>query len=259
MGSSNNHMYDIHIKQGTFNRLLKSKGLKVIDCHELLVSRYGVELKYKSFNNLINNRVNWKLVYATIVADFLEIKISELFHPIKNKKYVPSHTLELIIDDVSDKPNRTDVKFSRVYRNLSKATKLKMLYQYNCQICCSSIQINESEKYAESHHMQQLGHPHNGVDDWNNMIVVCPNHHIMFDKGAIAIHPETLELYGFNKNRVVRISNIKTMFKTENHTIRKEYLQYHWENIFLPNIHNKINRKFKNKKFIIKRSSIHGV
>jgi hypothetical protein len=259
MGSSNNHMYYIQLKEGTFKRLLGRRGLKVIDLHEILVKKYRVELKYKSFNNLINNRVNWKIVYATILADYFNIKISDLFQPVKNKEYIPPIDLALNIEEEQNKPKRQEVKFSRIYRNLNKATSLKMLYDYKCQICDKSININRFEKYVESHHILPLGQPHNGIDEWSNMIIVCPNHHIMLDKGAIAIHPETLELYRFNQTRIIKLSNLKPIFNLDKHSIKKEFLVYHWENIFLPNIKNSMNIKIKDKKLIIKRSIVDGV
>lgn len=262
MGSSNNHKYDIEIKEGSFKSLLGKKGIKIKEIHEILINKYGLELKYTSFNNIINNRVKWKLIYASIISDYFEVRISDLFRPVKNKDYIIKDN-EVVDEDneLDEIPKRIIVKFSKITRSLSKSTRLKILYDYKCQICGTRIHINKFVKYAESHHMHQLGHPHNGVDELENMIIVCPNHHKMFDRGAIAIHPDSLELYGIDidKNIIIKLIDAKQIMFNANHSIRKEYLLYHWENIFLPNANNHFQKKFKNKLVKIKRSVLYGV
>ena len=44
----------------------------------------------------------------------------------------------------------------------------------------------QGEYMSEVHHIRPLG-KHDGADIIENMIVVCPNHHAMFDRGAITI------------------------------------------------------------------------
>ena len=43
--------------------------------------------------------------------------------------------------------------------------------------------MNNKGFYIEVHHIRPLGGEHKGVDDENNMIVLYPNHHAMFDFG----------------------------------------------------------------------------
>lgn len=75
-------------------------------------------------------------------------------------------------------------------RNTVLAAELKMRYEYRCQICRSTVELARRD-YAEAHHVRPLGTPHEGSDLEGNIIVVCPNHHIMFDRGAICLDPKT--------------------------------------------------------------------
>jgi putative restriction endonuclease len=41
--------------------------------------------------------------------------------------------------------------------------------------------------YAEGAHIRPLGAPHRGPDTLDNLLCLCPNHHLLFDIGAITI------------------------------------------------------------------------
>lgn len=41
--------------------------------------------------------------------------------------------------------------------------------------------------YAEGAHIQPLGRPHDGPDVARNILCLCPNDHVRFDRGAITI------------------------------------------------------------------------
>jgi hypothetical protein len=48
--------------------------------------------------------------------------------------------------------------------------------------------------YIEAHHMRPLG-KHDGPDNRRNMLVLCPNHHAMFDLGLPRfISPSVIEI-----------------------------------------------------------------
>lgn len=74
----------------------------------------------------------------------------------------------------------------RIIRNTKTAIDIKKLYNHHCQVC--NIVINtRSGGYAEGAHIKPLGRPHNGDDNPDNIICLCPNHHVMFDKGCFSI------------------------------------------------------------------------
>jgi len=76
-------------------------------------------------------------------------------------------------------------------RNTLLAADLKERYEYCCQVCRTAVQL-VSRKYAEAHHIRPLGSPHFGRDVEGNILVLCPNHHVMLDRGAISIEPTNL-------------------------------------------------------------------
>lgn len=74
-------------------------------------------------------------------------------------------------------------------RNHKIVRELKTLYKNKCQVCGQTIDMGYGTMYSEVHHIQPLGNEHNGTDSKSNMLVLCPNHHKMFDLGVLAIDP----------------------------------------------------------------------
>jgi len=76
--------------------------------------------------------------------------------------------------------------------------------------------------YAEVHHLKPLGQ--DGPDTDANMLVLCPNHHVLFDYGVIAINPED------TKN--VIDGNGKIISALRPPLPHKEYIKFHYTQIF---------------------------
>lgn len=74
----------------------------------------------------------------------------------------------------------------RIVRDSKLAQDIKSLYNFECQVCSTTIETKVG-RYAEGAHIRPLGKPHNGDDNANNIICLCPNHHVMFDKGVFSI------------------------------------------------------------------------
>lgn len=87
---------------------------------------------------------------------------------------------------------RVQTTVSRIVRNTELAKRVKVLHKYECQICGYTIILADGSQYAESHHIQPLGEPHNGPDVMENIICLCPNHHAACDFGAIRLDPNNL-------------------------------------------------------------------
>ncbi len=68
-----------------------------------------------------------------------------------------------------------------VVRNKPFSDKIKALYDNTCQLCGTRLKIGDTQYYSEVHHIIPLGKPHNGQDNPNNMICVCPNCHVQLD------------------------------------------------------------------------------
>ena len=104
---------------------------------------------------------------------------------------------------------REEIKIYRIIRDTKLSKKIKILYNNVCQICGTQIILNE-KTYSEAHHIKPLGKPYNGPDTYDNLIVVCPNCHVMLDFGAIKIEK----------------------LKCSKHQISKENIEFHNNELF---------------------------
>nr|WP_315476241.1 HNH endonuclease [uncultured Undibacterium sp.] len=111
------------------------------------------------------------------------------------------------IEEVSS-PMRASTEIYRILRDTPLARKIKRLHKNKCQLCSTAVMLASGETYAEAHHIMPLGRPHNGPDIAENIIVVCPNHHVQLDYGAIPLIS----------------SSVRT---SHGHQIGAEYIGYH--------------------------------
>ncbi|MBD9357387.1 HNH endonuclease [Methylomonas sp. EbA] len=112
-------------------------------------------------------------------------------------------------------PDRKSMTVQRIVRDTKQAKALKRLYDYTCQVC--NIRITTATgPYAEAAHIRPLGKPHEGPDTPDNIICLCPNHHVMFDLGAFSVD-DNFTLIGIDGTLTVR----------KGHIIDLEHLAYH--------------------------------
>lgn len=130
-----------------------------------------------------------------------------------------------VFDDYEEPPLTVQAVVYRKIRDTKLSKKLKELYNHRCQICGHKIFLGEKRYYSEAHHLKPLGSPHNGPDIIDNLIVLCPNHHVEFDSLAIAINPETNLIEHLDSmNKYIG----KDLFFNQ-HNIGKKYIQYHYD------------------------------
>ncbi|KDN29444.1 hypothetical protein VFDL14_21905 [Vibrio fortis] len=89
---------------------------------------------------------------------------------------------------------RTQTTVQRVVRDTNIAKKVKKWHGYRCQVCGLAIDTGVG-LYAEAAHIKPLGSPHNGPDVSENILCLCPNHHVMFDNGMFTV-ADDLSLIG---------------------------------------------------------------
>ncbi len=91
----------------------------------------------------------------------------------------------MVEDSTDDIPaRRTEATVNRLVRDRRLAQKIKDLYQYRCQVCGECIKV-DGGNYAEAAHIKPLGRPHDGPDTLENLLCLCPNHHVAFDNGGL--------------------------------------------------------------------------
>lgn len=78
------------------------------------------------------------------------------------------------------------VTVQRLVRDTDVARRVKELHDFTCQMCGQRL-LSPSGAYAEAAHIRPLGAPHHGPDVLGNVLCLCPNHHVLFDLGGVAV------------------------------------------------------------------------
>ena len=96
--------------------------------------------------------------------------------------------LEWLEQEASDGiVERRSVERKEQMRDRRAATALKRHYDNTCQFCGIRLEVAQSIFYSEAAHIKGIGEPHNGPDKVTNMLVLCPNHHLQFDRGILLL------------------------------------------------------------------------
>jgi len=107
---------------------------------------------------------------------------------------------------------KREILLSRIIRDTSLTKDLKRLHNHRCQICGKTVKL-QSGLYSEAHHIKPLSKEHNGSDTADNILIVCPNHHVQCDYGAIKL-------------------DIDKLIDADKHKINITYIHYHNEYIY---------------------------
>ncbi|MCA1981397.1 YDG/SRA domain-containing protein [Nocardioides nematodiphilus] len=86
-------------------------------------------------------------------------------------------------------PERATGIVQRIVRSSKVSQHVKELYNHTCQICGIKLDLPVGS-YSEGAHIRGLGAPHDGPDTVGNVLCLCPNHHVLFDKGGIFLSDE---------------------------------------------------------------------
>jgi hypothetical protein len=169
------------------SRGTKSRGLAAIDYRFSDLARWGT---------LVRDRPNvWRLATP--------------------KPLTPKETQQTPVD-LSEPPPRYDAHVSRIIRDTKLARELKSLYGFACQVCGLRIEPSRGSFYVEVHHVRPLGGGHDGLDTQGNMLVLCPNHHAMFDFGIPRfLSPLRVEIAGTSHDLTLK------------HALSQESIAYH--------------------------------
>jgi putative restriction endonuclease len=115
----------------------------------------------------------------------------------------------------NQKPETKSSWVSRTIRDTAVGEAIKKLHNFRCQVCKIELRTTVG-LYAEAAHIKPLGKPHYGPDTPDNVICLCPNHHLLFDRKAFSINDD-YSLTGVS-------GNLTTI---PQHQISPEYLKYH--------------------------------
>jgi putative restriction endonuclease len=128
------------------------------------------------------------------------------------------------INEQADIPvaDRRPIEIQRIVRNTAMASEVKRINGYRCQVCDTRLETSAGP-YAEGAHIRPLGRPHNGPDVRENILCMCPNHHLLFDRGAFSVQ-DNFRLIGIDG--VLRVERA--------HHVHAIYLAYHREHYLDP-------------------------
>lgn len=147
--------------------------------------------------------------------DIIRFRLNELATPSDSQSSGP------IFNETPSQ--RREYTVNRLIRETRIAQEVKHLYNYACQVCDQTISLPTGGNYAEAAHIKPLGIPHNGPDTLENLLCLCPNHHLMFDKYCFTINPETFNLIGTKGALTLR----------QTHQLNRDCLEYHHQNYVL--------------------------
>ena len=131
------------------------------------------------------------------------------------------NTTGIIIEyDNKDGPStRKSEVVTRFIRDTKKVRQLKKKYGNKCQVCGYAIQITNKAKYSEVHHIHPL--KDGGDDNFTNMLVLCPTHHVEFDYKIIGIDADRKTIIDRGEKRIRKL----TMYKE--HKIAMKNIKFH--------------------------------
>ncbi|MCX5184252.1 HNH endonuclease [Streptomyces sp. NBC_00268] len=115
---------------------------------------------------------------------------------------------------------RRQVNGSRPDRDPRLAEEVKLLYKHQCQICGERLETRFSH-YSEAAHIQGIGRPHEGPDDLSNLLCLCPNHHVQFDKLFLFIDRD----WNVRRSRDGKL--LRTLIRDPGHNIDDKCVEYH--------------------------------
>ncbi|MFD0556160.1 YDG/SRA domain-containing protein [Stackebrandtia endophytica] len=129
------------------------------------------------------------------------------------------------VKEINSPVRRIERKYLAQLREAKLAQKVKEIYDFKCQICVTQL-VTPAGKYAEAAHIRGLGEPHNGPDELDNLLCLCPNHHVLFDRGAISIR---------NGRDVIDVATGSQIYTLKiEHEIDIRHLDYHAKHVSYP-------------------------
>jgi putative restriction endonuclease len=95
-------------------------------------------------------------------------------------------------------PEETTVNHKTYKRDNKTIAQIKILRDFKCQICSTSIIKKDGSKYVEAAHIKPKHQK--GRETLDNIILLCPNHHKEFDFGKLEIKSHDINQIEFLLN-----------------------------------------------------------
>ncbi|WP_327355801.1 YDG/SRA domain-containing protein [Streptomyces sp. NBC_01304] len=128
-----------------------------------------------------------------------------------------------IADLLAGVPPRRTSTIDRIVRDTAVSRRVKSWYRHRCQICQLALTVGaDGASYAEGAHIQSLGNSDPGPDVDGNVLCLCPNCHIRFDRGALYLTDDlrVVDRFAAEAPRV-------RLTTDERHRIQKRFVRAH--------------------------------
>lgn len=148
-------------------------------------------------------------------------------HPLVTSSSYPvvASPLDLLEQNATDEAvERRAIEVNAQIRNRKISTALKKHYDNRCMICGIQLRISEDEYYSEAAHIKPLGLPHNGPDHTINMLILCPNHHLQFDRGVLTLR---LGMGGYIINSLIPNDPLHNRVLFLRHDLDSGFVEWH--------------------------------
>ncbi len=195
------------------------------DYHARFCMLSELEIISPWLKNIINSSIKNSGIedYNQGMGDIFRIRVpppsdeSRILHPITPIQPSQSQTTPA----QESQPQTTTSLVTRYIRDSKFGKELKELYDYKCCFCEMLLERPHDTPYVESCHIK----PRNegGPDIKENILILCPNHHIEFDYGSISMDPSDLTLRHINIRNM--LDGVQITLK---HYVDRNYLEYHF-------------------------------
>jgi putative restriction endonuclease len=119
-----------------------------------------------------------------------------------------------------DPARRRSSTGSVIVRDPRLGEAVKAMHDNRCQLCGTQL-LTATGFYSEAAHIRGLGAPHDGPDELSNMLCLCANCHVQFDRFAIYID-ETDVVRQVHDQREIGV-----LWRHERHRINDQQIRYH--------------------------------
>jgi hypothetical protein len=115
-------------------------------------------------------------------------------------------------------------------RKAQHVRELKALYSNACMFCRKQtvIGVDPSKHYSEAAHIKPVGQPHNGPDRKDNMLILCPEHHLQFDRGLLRFRKGSSTFVITSRIPGDPLNGTNVTIRTP-HTLNEEYVTWHYQ------------------------------
>lgn len=154
--------------------------------------------------------------YSELIEDMVILEISENFKNEKEqaeiaKYYTKEKNRQELIKELQKNRNFEEeeviVNVKKYSRNNKTVALIKLLRNFECQICNKFILKKDGSKYIEAAHINPKHKKGKEIEE--NIILLCPNHHKEFDYGDLNIIEHTKEKINFTLNNQNYYINLK--------------------------------------------------